>query len=172
MPLTNEFLPHHPLVFSTVGCWDASRKEFTFQAFIFLSSVLDRQTGRYIINPVGNDGFSSKARCDIAKLKCKTSDNDDDNLSNERSYLKLMWKNSVTPDHVENTPWGKNTVVSVHSSDRLTAFLWPLTPAALFSDRFSSCFSPWSESLIMTLDASVLIWNTVYYPHCESRWVL
>lgn len=101
-------------------------------------SALDRQTGSYVINPVGNGGFSSKARCDIAKLKREeTCDNDDDNANNERSYPKQErqtgGKWTVTSRHMSHeTLYSNSTVCEVkhrldsvcgHSSDRLTASL-------------------------------------------------
>ncbi len=57
----------------------------TFQAFFQIFSALDRQTGGYIINPVGDGGFSSNAKYDITEMR-RDADNDNDNSKNERSF--------------------------------------------------------------------------------------
>lgn len=70
MPLTNELLPHHPLVFFCHWVLRCQQEGVYFSCFFFLSQ-LDRQIGSYINNPVGNVGVSIIVRRDIAKLERK-----------------------------------------------------------------------------------------------------
>lgn len=67
----------------------AGRSLLSKLLFFSFFSALDRQTGSYIINPVGDGGFSSNGRYDRAEMR-RHADNNDDNAKNERSCPKLV----------------------------------------------------------------------------------
>lgn len=161
MPLTNEFLPHHPLVFSAAGCWDA-------EMFKIVSSALDRQTGSSIINPVGNGGFSSKLRWEevlkmlmIMHIMKEVTPHYSDGLADNW----LMWLVNVFDGaflKLRPDSWGR-TVKTSSVATAVTGWLeWTLNPPAWLSLR--QVF-PWFLTMKRISDDD-LAWQCTYRRYC------